>query len=403
MAAILYLCLPLAFVAILSALLYGETLLSSFQSPLSRAIPDIPLPLLSTLPTLPPICPPSQETNSQGRTTPCYPPECLAATGYTLPRCKGCASFTTLEVSAFNATHAPFLTTPHCPLYAHSKATVAQCLEGRRIYVVGNSIGRGFMFQLGAMMGGGGGEEGGGDETTGGSGDPLLPNRTQQKLLCAREKYASDEPCPLFPPSTTPGKPPAEGFWWMQQLFDENMAQMPPDPCIESGKFAGRGECMAHVFKDSKPGDVLLFYLGLHYALHQGDMGVGLAAKGLTFEQFFNTSLHAWKGHLAGGWKGRGEDIFRVRLANIKERAGDGRQSTAIGAIPGLNRMMDEVFSETPWSVVDQWGINHGRERFYNDHVHFSGPLSEATWHVILSSLCGSGRGGGGSGGVEAN
>jgi hypothetical protein len=57
--------------------------------------------------------------------------------------------------------------------------------------------------------------------------------------------------------------------------------------------------------------------------------------------------------------------------------------------IPALNHMMDEAFSDTQWSVVDQWGINQGREALYNDHVHFSGPLSQATWHIILSSLCG--------------
>ena len=43
---------------------------------------------------------------------------------------------------------------------------------------------------------------------------------------------------------------------------------------------------------------------------------------------------------------------------------------------------------ELPWYHIDQWSINKGRYQYYNDHVHFIGPLSFATVMLVLNELC---------------
>ena len=48
------------------------------------------------------------------------------------------------------------------------------------------------------------------------------------------------------------------------------------------------------------------------------------------------------------------------------------------------------------WYTLDQWEINKGRQRLYNDHVHFVGPLTFAALTQMLNIVCpngGSSRG----------
>ncbi len=40
------------------------------------------------------------------------------------------------------------------------------------------------------------------------------------------------------------------------------------------------------------------------------------------------------------------------------------------------------------WYHIDQWAINEGRDHLYNDHIHFNGPLTQATLHQMLNELC---------------
>lgn len=47
------------------------------------------------------------------------------------------------------------------------------------------------------------------------------------------------------------------------------------------------------------------------------------------------------------------------------------------------------IFENRPnWHFIDQRSINAGREAFYNDDLHYNGPLSLATIQVVLNQLC---------------
>ena len=97
-----------------------------------------------------------------------------------------------------------------------------------------------------------------------------------------------------------------------------------------------------------------------------------------------------WKETLAIAWKGRQEDIFRMRVPGLTEPGQWPEMVTFMN--PRLyeqNAAADKAFKDTAWSVIDQPGLNRDRLALYADFVHFPGPLSQLTVHVILSSLCG--------------
>jgi hypothetical protein len=48
----------------------------------------------------------------------------------------------------------------------------------------------------------------------------------------------------------------------------------------------------------------------------------------------------------------------------------------------------DSTNEEEMWYTIDQWAINDQRDYLYNDHVHFNGPLAQATLHQVLNELC---------------
>jgi hypothetical protein len=122
----------------------------------------------------------------------------------------------------------------------------------------------------------------------------------------------------------------------------------------------------------------------LHYAIHRQD--VAAADPTFDFEPWARASMGAWRASLADLWPGRPQDIFRVRVANMLER--DERQHRAIAEIPSLNAAMDEAFEGSGWGVVDQWGINKGREDLYEDHVHFPGKLTREALNIIFAAAC---------------
>jgi hypothetical protein len=43
---------------------------------------------------------------------------------------------------------------------------------------------------------------------------------------------------------------------------------------------------------------------------------------------------------------------------------------------------------EKKWYIIDQWSINRGRKRYYEDRIHFPGPLSKATLFQMLTVVC---------------
>jgi hypothetical protein len=262
-----------------------------------------------------------------------------------------------------------------CALKAYNHSEGRACLSGRKVYVLGNSIARGFQFELLAMYG---------DAEAG------AVSRTEQKIFCQSAWEANGQPCTLQLSADSPVR------YWDMHLFMADDALDIRDPCRLG--YASTLDCLEFVLADSAPGDILVFYLGGSYAKYRYDLKRSELNSSEAWEEWLELSAQHFKGALNEAWKGEARDVFHVRLAHIQQwfahwnptQAMLDNQKVFMDTIPLVNRVLDRAFEDAPWSVVDQWGINEGRDEEYTDEVHFQGLLSRVFWHVVLSSVCGS-------------
>lgn len=100
-------------------------------------------------------------------------------------------------------------------------------------------------------------------------------------------------------------------------------------------------DCLTRFLEDSRPGDVLVFYLGLHYAIERNKLFYG--QPGFRFEKYVRDSISTFRETLRLVWKGRQEDVFRVRTALLRRRPPPDEQleDLRIAWIDAANAMLD--------------------------------------------------------------
>ena len=283
-----------------------------------------------------------------------------------LAGCRGCACLQHLRGNV--TPDLPPFFSPHdavCSL-RHWEAPAARlCLRSRRIYIVGNSVARGFAFEAVGRFGG--------------HGDAAM-DRKRQIELCDK---TTDSMCTLPLENNLNGAfRSVVRFHWLQ-AFDFVPPGMPGDAC-QTAKNKTRG-CLQRILADSAPGDLFIFYMGLHQAIHRGDV----LAKNSSFDydSFLRDGARNFRESVELAWHGRPADVFHVRVAPAKPGSSPALD-VAMGVLPKVNAFEDAAFTGAGWSTVDQAGINDGQFRLYSDHVHFPGTLSRITWNVILSAAC---------------
>jgi hypothetical protein len=300
---------------------------------------------------------------------------------------RSCAAQPLLS-GAFNASQPPYFFPEQCELRAWGPDAARRCLQGRRVFILGNSIARGLAF-----------------EALSGFFDGPTVLRQDQKAECQ--------------PSCTVPLGQAEAnisvdFVWTQRLGPAfAWCTRYPEPCYPRAP----AECLGDTLSGSRPGDVLITYLGLYYASLWADWelvqrtgktlsceggnadfreGLAAVADEEALEQATAADLEHWVGAVQGAWGGLPEHVFRVRLAPLGDYWGTGKWAHRV---EWLNGLFDAAAQDAQWSTVDQYGINQGPEWDYDegrpvipphyaDHVHFPGVLSAVTWEVVLSQLC---------------
>ena len=310
----------------------------------------------------------------QGEALPSVPPSCAAQ-----PLLSG----------TLNASQPPYFFSDQCTLQTWGADDARRCLQGRRVFILGNSIARNLAFEaLSSFF----------------DGPTVL--RQDQKAEC--------QPSCTLPLSQAEANISVD-FVWTQRLGPATpWCTRYPEPCYPRAPAA----CLGDTLVGSRPGDVLITYVGLHYpslwadweALQRTgqtlsceggnpDFREGLAAMAdeEAFEEAAAADLEHWVGAVQGAWGGLPEHVFRVRLAPMGDLWGSGKWAHKIA---WLNGLFDAATEGTQWSTVDQYGINQGAEwdnddsrpvvpPHYSDHVHFPGMLAAVTWEVVLSQLCG--------------
>lgn len=304
----------------------------------------------------------------------------------------------------------PYWETEGCPNQAFGTAAATECMKGRTLYVIGNSVARQMAFGMVEVLGGlGVKRENQRDscpkhETTWG-------DSCHQEFAGVKIRYLFIQFMDGFFYGVRNGFPfyrwkdASTGKWVTGRLpvgmnIDRlhTVAGSGDSPEEYSGKekywvddnciHQTTRSCLAAFFNGSQPHDVLIFTLGMSYALHTQEEEDGRAFLNVSVDtrQWLVSSASAWRAHLAATFNGQ---VFRTTLAQLAP----GR--SAAHMTPLMKNTNEAVWpvwrpgsEDLPWYTIDQWAINEGREGLYNDHVHFNGMLTQATLQNVVNELC---------------
>lgn len=286
-------------------------------------------------------------------------------------RCRNCANRTVLKLDAVGMSKdhpAKALRSADCPgLHIFNSSSGSACLAGRRVFVLGNSVARGYASSAGIAFGGQ---------------SAAISSRDVQKQMCPKSALHGNRATCGF----------AAGGWkirffWVEYL-DLDVRSVPKpfkatgdDACFPTHRSSRA--CLLHILGDSRPGDVLLFNMGLHYLWFDWDRKRQLA--------WVKSSLGPFAESVAMAWHGRPEDVFRARLTPLRPpRAGRDSYNMLINSdVEEVNAAADAAFARMGWSSLDMHSVAAAHPELLVDHVHYAHNFYLIAWHLLLSSLCG--------------
>lgn len=137
-------------------------------------------------------------------------------------------------------------------------------------------------------------------------------------------------------------------------------------------------ECLRGFFANATSADVLIFVVGMPYC------GLGQSGDTTLNKPWLLSSASAFRSHLTATFPGT---IFRLNKAHVGKKYAHHQ-----GCIDEVNELLDAAWftgSEGhPWYVIDQRAINEGRDHYYNDALHYVGPLTIASLTQVLNTVC---------------
>ena len=271
---------------------------------------------------------------------------------------------------------APYFTPSNCRTRTWTGAQAAACLQGVRVFILGNSVARNYAYELGSLFDG---------YIPNGSfmhdGRPL--DRVQQKQACAKaprtDQAALAQSCVVdFHPITSVSFMWRQ--WFMQPPPTDTSTAAEGDFCLGADPIA----CLRDFLAPSRTGDMLIVSLGLAYARY---LPRHLDASPAMLQRYIR--CEAWAFVEAISRLFRGSSVLVVNTTPMmREDPGPSPNKRAVI----INAAESAVFHEAGWPVLDQWSINWGQWKQYADHVHFpTAPgacLTQAMWQHALSLVC---------------
>lgn len=246
---------------------------------------------------------------------------------------------------SFNLTVPPYFFPKGCALHARTAAQARACLAGRRIFVLGNSVARAYVFELPAVLDAGGREQ-----------------RAEQKRSCSKvsngDQAQHANSCSL---DLVDGVRAA--FLW-RQVFGE---VAPGFPIAAEGEFCygmPARDCHAAFFNGSRAGDVLLITQGLLYARYPMEtLGFGIPSTALP--PAADAALVRDAGILVSHVRElfRGTHVIAVNTAPMVRRSYEGVfvdewPSGTNARAKLLNARLKRVWEAERWPVIDQATMN---------------------------------------------
>jgi hypothetical protein len=184
----------------------------------------------------------------------------------------------------------------------------------------------------------------------------------------------------------------------------------PDDNCINYDTRS----CLARFFNGSTENDIVIFNVGMSYPLDPKEKTLSLEVMGgvpniyLDARQWLIASLVNFRSHIEAVFHGH---VFFQTPSQWNKYVNLHRSTVKSAAVTvqmwEINQVIAEVWQLGSqlknWHTIDQWAINEGREKYYNDHVHFNGKLELAMLHQVLNILCPGGGDSGNSGDIWPN
>ena len=288
-----------------------------------------------------------------------------------------------------------------CPMQYFSPAQVQQCLKGRTMYAIGNSIGRQALFNMVELLGG----------------NPV--KREDQRDLCPKHETTWEDSChqnfadvkfkylfinypdgfhyadrngfPYFRYQTnssdgkqvwTTGRIPEYGNnGFLDNATANGIANLyAEDNCIHHDVRS----CFSRFFQNSTKDDILFISHGLPIPIDNHEPQDGKV--GIDTRAWVTASASAMKSHIEAAFTGQ---VFRANLAEMNKYLSSSYRSAQLKLV---NEAVQAIWApgseELPWYSIDQWAINENRHHFYSDHIHFNGILSHAGLFQLLNELC---------------
>lgn len=277
----------------------------------------------------------------------------------------------------------PYWKPQDCDPHAFNATSATDCLKGRTVYVVGISTARQIAFSILTLLGG---------ETV---------SRQQQKTRCPTNDQSWGPTCQIEVQHVVDIKflflHYMDGFWspkrgdfpyikrppgLLNQTFaDPNEACRnysdntfwPYDSCVAKDSTES---CVANFLNESTPNDVLIFNIGQSYASPSRIVDV---------HAWLRASAKVWRHTVSSSFPGKVFHIVPPELHNDWVYRNE------------INKELNDIMwqewgvghEETKhWVTVDQLAINEGRERLYNDRIHYAGLLTDASVQMMLNHLC---------------
>lgn len=325
----------------------------------------------------------------------------------------------------------PHWTPSGCSVRAFNQSSAAQCLKGKTIYVVGSSVARNYAFEMAELLGA---KEmtrtdqvgkcqhaaytwdGCIDEVAGVKFKVLYlqyvdgldySSRGGFKHLNARPKLTKDRP--------SAPRSAADRQRQARKPTGNDLLSLPysysyPDNVVFSSprdlqKWAApldvcfnltAADCLRPFFHGSTTNDLLILSIGLNYAVNMIDFSP------VNYTSWISESVLNFRQAVGNLFPGR---VFRGTLSEVRNLKKDlveynkyiWRTEKLISSLlngptsSGTSSDNKAVSSSAmPWFTVDQWSINRGRadQQYYQDFVHFHGPLTQAFLHNLLSEYC---------------
>lgn len=292
----------------------------------------------------------------------------------------------------------PYWQIPNCPNRIFSDNSTQKCLSGRTVYAIGNSVGRQAAFGILELLGG------------------AEIKRENQRDMCPKHETTWGDSChnefsgvkirylfmqfmdgfnysdrggfPYFiydkSLTNTSNSVDNSSNWVTGRLPsslrtsskpglspDEYNSYWVDDNCI----LHKTRECLRSFFNESTENDILIFTLGMSYAVEDHDLFYQKLEKsesriGVNTEAWLRASAINFKSHISATFKGQ---VFHVTLAQLNP---NGNVASMTPLMFNTNKVLWDVWGSIssevkPWYHIDQWAINKDRYHLYNDHVRF--------------------------------